>query len=171
MAAVSGRVSVSKDCPLETELRHVVALMQQKDGRFRVLNVTAEIQIKVPFHDIDVKGIVWHGNYLRYFEEARAELLDKIGYGYFAMKDSGYAWPVVDARVQYIKPLHLQQNIKVLARLVEYERQLKIDYEIFDIESGERTTKGYTTQVAVDMGNNELCFASPVILLEKLGIS
>ena len=65
MAAVSGLVSVSKDSPLETELRHVVALMQQKEGRFRVLNVTAEIQITDPFHDIDVKGIVWHGNYLR----------------------------------------------------------------------------------------------------------
>ena len=111
--------------PLETELRHFVSLIQQKNGRFIVLNVTAEIQIKVPFHDIDVKGIVWHGNYLRYFEEARAELLDKIGYGYFEMKDSGYAWPVVDARVKYIKPLHLQQNIKVLARLVEYESPTK----------------------------------------------
>ena len=136
-----------------------------------MLNVTAEIQIKVPFPDIDVKGIVWHGNYLRYFEEARAELLDKIGYGYFEMKDSGYTWPVVDARMQYIKPLHLQQNIKVTARLVEYDRQLKIAYEIFDLESGERTTKGYTTQVAVNMANNELCFASPKILLDKLGIS
>ena len=136
-----------------------------------MLNVTAEIQINVPFYDVDVKGIVWHGNYLRYFEEARAVLLDKIGYGYFEMKDSGYAWPVVDARIKYIKPLHLQQNIKVLARLVEYDRQLKIDYEIFDLESGELTTKGYTTQVAVNMGNNELCFASPKILLDKLGIS
>lgn len=136
-----------------------------------MLNVTAETQIKVPFHDIDVKGIVWHGNYLRYFEQARAVLLDKIGYGYFEMKDSGYAWPVVDARVQYIKPLYLQQNIKILARLVEYVRRLKIDYEIFDLESGERMTKGYTTQVAVNMDSNALCFASPKILLDKLGIS
>ena len=136
-----------------------------------MLNLTEELQIKVPFQDVDVMGIVWHGNYLRYFEEARAELLNKIGYGYFEMKESGYAWPVIDARVKYIKPLHLQQKIKVLARLVEYESQLKIDYEIFDLESGERTTKGYTTQVAVNMGNNEMCFASPKILLDKLGIS
>ena len=136
-----------------------------------MLNLTEELQIKVPFQDVDVMGIVWHGNYLRYFEEARAELLNKIGYGYFEMKESGYAWPVIDARVKYIKPLHLQQKIKVLARLVEYESQLKIDYEIFDLESGERTTKGYTTQVAVNMGNNEMCFASPKILLDKLGVS
>ena len=136
-----------------------------------MLNVSAEIQIKVPFYDVDAKGIVWHGNYLRYFEQARAELLNKIGYGYFEMKDSGYAWPVVDAHVPSITTLTIQQNIKVLSRLVEYERQLKIGYEIFDLESGNRATEGYTIQVAVNMGNNELCFASPKILLDKLGIS
>jgi acyl-CoA thioester hydrolase len=136
-----------------------------------MIELKAEIQIKIPFQDVDVMGIVWHGNYLRYFEEVRAELLDKVDYGYFQMKDSGYAWPIVDARVKYIKPLHLQQIIQVKARLVEYECQIKIEYEIFDVETGERTTKGYTKQVAVDMGSNEMCFVSPQVFLKKLGIS
>ncbi len=135
-----------------------------------MVELKAEIQIKIPFQDVDVMGIVWHGNYLRYFEEVRAELLDKVDYGYFQMKDSGYAWPIVDARVKYIKPLHLQQIIQVKARLVEYECQLKIEYEIFDVETGERTTKGYTKQVAVDMGSNEMCFVSPQVFLKKLGV-
>ena len=113
-------------------------------------------------------GLVWHGNYFRYFEEVRAELLGKIDYGYFEMKKSGYTWPLVDARVEYIKPLHLQQTILVKASLVEYERQLKIEYEVFDLASGERTTRGYTTQVAVNMENNEICYTSPKILLDKL---
>ena len=135
-----------------------------------MIELKAEIQLKIPFQDVDVMGIVWHGNYLRYFEEARAELLDKVDYGYFQMKESGYAWPIVDARVKYIKPLHLQQIVRVKARLVEYECQLKIEYEIFDVETGERTTKGYTKQVAVDMESNEMCFVSPKVLLEKLGV-
>ena len=42
-----------------------------------MVDLTAEITIKIPFQDVDVMGIVWHGNYLRYFEEARAELMDK----------------------------------------------------------------------------------------------
>ena len=136
-----------------------------------MIELKAEIQLKIPFQDVDVMGIVWHGNYLRYFEEARAELLDKVDYGYFQMKESGYAWPIVDARVKYIKPLHLQQIVQVKARLVEYECQLKIEYEIFDVETGERTTKGYTKQVAVDMESNEMCFVSPKVFLEKLGVS
>ena len=136
-----------------------------------MVDLTAVVTIKIPFQDVDVMGIVWHGNYLRYFEEARAELMDKIDFSYFEMKASGYAWPIVDARVKYIKPLLLQQIVQVQAKLVEYECQLKINYEVFDAESGERTTKGYTTQVAVDMQNNEMCFASPQILLDKLGVS
>jgi len=135
-----------------------------------MIELKAELQLKIPFQDVDVMGIVWHGNYLRYFEEARAELLDKVDYGYFQMKASGYAWPIVDARVKYIKPLHLQQIVRVKARLVEYECQLKIEYEIFDVETGERTTKGYTKQVAVDMESNEMCFVSPKVFLEKLGV-
>ena len=135
-----------------------------------MIELKAEIQLKIPFQDVDVMGIVWHGNYLRYFEEARAELLDKVDYGYFQMKESGYAWPIVDTRVKYIKPLHLQQIVRVKARLVEYECQLKIEYEIFDVETGERTTKGYTKQVAVDMESNEMCFVSPKVFLEKLGV-
>ncbi|MCK4509583.1 MAG: acyl-CoA thioesterase [Desulfuromonadales bacterium] len=135
-----------------------------------MIELKAEIQLKIPFQDVDVMGIVWHGNYLRYFEEARAELLDKVDYGYFQMKESGYAWPIVDARVKYIKPLHLQQIVQVKARLVEYECQLKIEYEVFDVETGERTTKGYTKQVAVDMESNEMCFVTPKVFLEKLGV-
>ena len=135
-----------------------------------MIELKAEIQLKIPFQDVDVMGIVWHGNYLRYFEEVRAELLDKVDYGYFQMKESGYAWPIVDARVKYIKPLHLQQIVQVKARLVEYECQLKIEYEVFDVETGERTTKGYTKQVAVDMESNEMCFVSPKVFFEKLGV-
>ena len=130
--------------------------------------LTAEIQIKIPFQDVDIMGIVWHGNYFRYFEEVRSELLDKIDYEFFEMKKSGYTWPLIDTRVEFIKPLRLQQTILVKACVVEYERQLKIVYEVFDVATGERTTKGYTTQVAVNMENNEICFKSPKVLLDKL---
>ena len=135
-----------------------------------MIELSAEVHIKVPFQDVDAMRIVCHGNYFRYFEEARAALLDKISYGYFEMKDSGYAWPVVDVRTKFIKPLLLQQKIRVVAKLVEYENQLKIAYDIFDASTGERTTKGTTTQVAIDMATNEMCFASPQVLFDKLGM-
>lgn len=62
---------------------------------------TAEVELTVPFHDVDMMGVVWHGNYFRYFEIAREALLNQFNYGYRQMKESGYLWPVVDTRVKY----------------------------------------------------------------------
>jgi acyl-CoA thioester hydrolase len=61
-----------------------------------------------------------------------------------------------------------QQRVLVVATLEEYENRLKISYVITDMDTGERVTKGYTTQVAVENESTELCFVSPPILIEKI---
>ena len=132
---------------------------------------TAEIAITIPFHDVDAMGVVWHGHYLRYMEIAREALLGQFNYGYRQMKDSGYLWPVVDARVKYRAPLTFEQRIRVRASIEEYENRLRIGYRIFDDASGKNTTSGYTIQVAVEQHTQALCFVSPPILLQRLGIS
>jgi acyl-CoA thioester hydrolase len=129
-----------------------------------------EIELKIPFHDADMMEIVWHGHYAKYFEIARCELLDRIGYNYIAMRDSGYAWPIIDLRIRYIKPAVFGQYIRVRAAIAEWENRLKIDYLITDALTGAKLVKGYTVQVAVNMRNNEMCLESPPVLLEKLGI-
>ena len=130
----------------------------------------ALVTITVPFHDVDVMEVVWHGHYAKYFEIARCALLDKIAYNCREMKESGYSWPVIELNTRYIKPAEFGQDIQVRARLKEYETRLKIEYLITDAASGERLTKGHTVQVAVDMEKCELLLASPPILLEKLGV-
>lgn len=127
--------------------------------------------ITVPFHDIDSVGIAWHGHYAKYFEVARCELLQSFNYGYDAMRESGYIWPVIDLRVRYIKPMRFNQRVAVTASLREWENRLLIDYLITDADSNERLTKGHTSQVAVDMKSGEMCFVSPPVLFERLGIS
>ncbi|WP_318362621.1 thioesterase family protein [Enterobacter sp.] len=132
---------------------------------------TAEVTLTVPFHDVDMMGVVWHGNYFRYFEIAREALLNQFNYGYRQMRDSGYVWPVVDTRVKYRDVLTFEQTFRVRATLVEYENRLKINYEIVDASSGKRTTTGYTIQVAVEAQSKELCFVSPAILFERMGVT
>lgn len=130
-----------------------------------------EIELEVAFYDCDPMGIVWHGNYLKYFEVARGALLDRYGFGYLAMAASGYLWPIVDIRVKYIRSCRLQQRIKVSAEITEYENRLRVDYLISDAVSGERLTKGHSIQVAVDQQSGEMCFVSPPVLLQRLGVS
>lgn len=125
----------------------------------------------VPFFDLDPMQVVWHGHYVKYLELTRCDLLDQIGYGYQAMFDSGYAWPVIDLRIQYAKPLRFGQRIRVEAKLEEWEYRLKIRYTIFDQDSGERLTKAYTCQAAVDLATEEMCYETPAPLRKALGLS
>lgn len=135
-----------------------------------MIEAEAEVKIVIPFHDVDVMGIVWHGHYVKYLEIARCALLDKIDYNYPQMKASGYAWPVIDMRIRYPRPLLFQQIVRVRAKLEEWENRLKIRYLIEDAASGQRLTRAYTVQVALDMAKNEMLFVSPNILFQKLGI-
>ena len=130
----------------------------------------AEVEIIIPFHDVDMMAISWHGHYVKYFELARCALFDKIDYNYEQMRDSGYAWPVIDLRIRYPGPTTFNQKVIVKAVISEWENRLKIDYELRDSQTAKRLTKGYTVQVAVDMSNQEMCFESPPILYEKLGL-
>ncbi|MCQ8128139.1 acyl-CoA thioesterase [Methylomonas sp. WSC-6] len=130
----------------------------------------AEVELTVPFFDIDMLGIAWHGHYCKYIEIARCAMLDKIDYGYMAMRATGYVWPIVDIQLRYVRPARFDQRIKVSAELVEWEYRMKIKYRITDAESGEVLAKGHTVQAAVDSASGEMSFASPAVFLDKLGI-
>jgi acyl-CoA thioester hydrolase len=132
---------------------------------------SAEAEVQVQFFDLDPMQVVWHGHYVKYLEVARCALLDTIDYNYAQMKDSGYAWPVIDMRLRYIDSATFGQRLKLRAEIVEWENRLKIDYLITDAASGRRLLRGSTTQVAVDMLTREMCFVSPAVLFQKLGIS
>lgn len=129
------------------------------------------IDIQVPFHDVDMMEVVWHGHYVKYVEIARCALLDKIAYNYIQMRDSGYAWPVIELRIRYVKPAAFGQIITVHAEIVEWENRLKINYLITDKLTGTKLTKGYSIQVAIDNQTKAMCFESPNVLLEKLGVA
>ena len=120
------------------------------------------------FYDLDPMNIVWHGNYPRFFEVARTALLERIGYSYDAMVASGYAWPIVDMHVRYYRPLRLGRWVDVTASITEWENRLKIEYIMRDSENGQKTTKGHTVQVAVDVKSEAMLWQTPPILKEKL---
>ena len=131
----------------------------------------ATVTVQIPFHDVDLMGVAWHGHYFRYLEIARSAMFDQIRYNYREMRDFGLSWPIVDFRLRYLRPARLGQLIAVRARLAEFELRLRVDYLITDAASGERLTKGHSIQVPVDMATGELVLGTPEILYQKLGIA
>jgi acyl-CoA thioester hydrolase len=131
----------------------------------------AESETQVQFFDLDPMEIVWHGHYVKYLEIVRGVLLDAIDYNYAQMKAPGYVWPVIDLHLRYIAPAAFTQRLRLRAEIVEWENRLKIAYLISDAVSGRRLSRATTTQVAVQIATGEMCYVSPPVLFEKLGVA
>ncbi|PQP05335.1 MULTISPECIES: thioesterase family protein [Pseudomonas] len=127
-----------------------------------------DTEILVPFFDVDTMNVVWHGHYVKYLEVARCALLDRIGHNYDAMVASGYAWPVIDLQLRYVRGAVFGQKLNVRASLVEWENRLKINYLISDLATGERLTRAVSVQVAVDMSRREMQLASPKVFTDAV---
>jgi acyl-CoA thioester hydrolase len=130
--------------------------------------IKAEAEFTVEFYDVDSMEVVWHGNYVKYFEKARCALLNKIGYGYKEMRDSGYAFPVTDISLKYVRPLKFGDRVRAQAVLDEYENRIRIKYVLFSVETGEVTTKGMSTQMAFHIDSDDSCFICPRIFTDKV---
>ncbi|MDZ5459469.1 acyl-CoA thioesterase [Azohydromonas lata] len=130
-----------------------------------------EVEISPAFHDLDPMDIVWHGNYVKYLEVARCALLQRLGYDVPQMRESGYAWPIVDMRLKYVRSIEYGQRVKVRAQIVEWENRLRIEYLIRDAVTGHKINSAWTIQVAVDMRTREMCFVCPPVLWDKLGVA
>jgi acyl-CoA thioester hydrolase len=133
--------------------------------------LTHEIEVTPAFYDIDVMEIVYHGHYVRYLELARSALLAKFNYDYPRMRDSGYACPVVDMRLKYVRPATFGQTLTVRATVTEWENRLRIDYVLRDTATGQKVNSAHTIQVAVDMATRTMCFVCPPVLWERLGVA
>jgi len=132
------------------------------------MSLSAEAEIEIPFFDVDPMRVAWHGHYVKYFEVARCAMLRKIDYDYPQMEQSGFQFPVVEIYLRYVNPARFGQILLAQAELLEYENRLKIGYRITDRASGQRLTKGWSVQVAIDAQTRELQFVSPRALIERV---
>lgn len=130
--------------------------------------ISASVETQVQFYDLDPMEIMWHGNYVKLFEEARCALLDKLEYNYPQMRADGFGWPVVDLRVKYVAPARFGMRIRVTATLKEYLNRMVVDYQVTDMDGGVRLTKGQTTMVCVDAQTGTLQFETPPAFRRKV---
>lgn len=123
--------------------------------------IEAETRIQIPFYDLDPMGVVWHGNYLKYTEIARANLMDKIGYSYLEMKEDNVVYPIAKMDLKYIKSAILNQKLILHAELTEYEPAIKVSYTFIDEDTNEIIFKANSMQICVDVNTNESIYIAP----------
>ena len=128
----------------------------------------AETNLNVEFYDLDPMNVVWHGNYVKYLEAARCDMLNKLGYNYIDMRNDGFAYPVATIDMKYIKPCVFNQELKVVSSIEEIEPSLIIKYTIFDNKTGEKLFKAKTMQICVNINTKESVYEAPENLKKKL---
>ena len=109
------------------------------------------VQIRVRYSETDQMGVVYHGNYLPYFEVGRVEWLRRHGISYSEMEKSGIALPIVSLTLNYKKPARYDDLLTIKTTLKSQE-SVKIAFDCtITSESGELLTSGHFLLVFVDI--------------------
>ena len=129
----------------------------EKNGS--ALYVTKNIDIR--FSEVDSMNVVWHGNYLLYFEDAREAFGQKYGLDYLTIYHNGYYAPLVDMSLQYKRPsVYGQKTVIKITYCPTDAAKLVFEYEIWDEEGVTLFVKGRSVQVFMDM-NYQLIWTNP----------
>jgi acyl-CoA thioester hydrolase len=130
------------------------------------------VELTVPFHDLDPMQVVWHGNYLKYFELARQRLFDDSGVDLYRVAvEDGTLFPIVKTALKYVQPLRFRDRIRVSAQVIDAQRRIVLQFEIRRLSDDQVCTRGTSEQLAVRAADQSLLFAIPAevrdALLEK----
>lgn len=131
-----------------------------------------EIEMTVPFHDLDPLQVVWHGNYLKYFDIARFALFSHCGVDLHAYsKTSGFLFPVTRTSTKHILPLRYRDRFIVRATVREAHIRIVLDFEIRLADDDTVTTRGRGEQVSVKYPGDELMLQIPPEIEAALTLS
>lgn len=124
--------------------------------------LTHRTEVTVRFNEADPLGIVWHGHYLRYFEDGREAFGRAHGISYLDCFQHGYAVPVVSVHCDYTRPLRYGDSVVVEATYINSPAaKLTFDYRILEAKSGQSVATGNSVQVFVDARSFELQLTVP----------
>lgn len=131
-------------------------------------NITSEMKIIVPFYDLDPMNIVWHGNYVKYLEQARCDFFDKLNYNYTDMYNDGVMYPIVKMDFKFIKSAKFGEELLVKCILRELEPAIIIKYEIYSGE--DKILTATTMQMEVSVETGETLYEAPKQLRKACGL-
>ncbi len=126
--------------------------------------ITHEVKIRVRYKDTDKMGVVYHSNYIVYYEEARTELFRAIGMPYAELEAQGIMTPILEVESKYFAPAYYDEVVTVRATIAEEPMaRLNITYEVMD-EAGKVINTGRTTLGFVNAQTRRPCRAPEAML-------
>ena len=124
------------------------------------LSVRAEVLVR--FNEADPLGIVWHGHYIRYFEDGREFFGDKYGIGYLDFYNRGFIVPIVSIQCDYKRSLRFGDRVIVETKYLPCEAaKLQFQYRLFKSGTEELVATGSSVQVFLDRESSTLQLSNP----------
>lgn len=126
-----------------------------------------QTEVTVRFNEADPLGIVWHGHYIRYFEDGREDFGKKYKISYLDFYKNNLAVPVVSVQCDYKKPLRYGNTLLVESTyLPTAAAKLKFAYRILEAQTGALVATGSSMQVFVDIKSFDLQLSTPLFFEE-----
>ena len=106
---------------------------------------------KVQNYETDQMGIVHHSNYIRWFEEARCDLLDYMGVGFADLEKQGIISPILSVEADYLRMVYYGDTVSIDAYIKEYNGiKLTVGYEVKDDRTGMVHCRGTSKHCFID---------------------
>ena len=122
-------------------------------------------EVRVRYQETDAMGIVYHANYLTWFEIARVDMLDKLNVPYRELEAQGYLLPVLEASLKYKKPAKFDDRLTVSASIRELPSvRITVHYEVR--RGNERLVSGSTMHAFI--GKDGYPVKPPDAFMEKV---
>jgi acyl-CoA thioester hydrolase len=127
-----------------------------------VKELSSRTEVLVRFNEADPLGIVWHGHYIRYFEDGREAFGIMHGLGYLEVYKLGFVIPVVSVQCDFKRSLRYGDSVIVETKYIPGEAaKLKFTYRLFNAATGELVATGSSVQVFLKKEDSALQLSNP----------
>jgi len=124
------------------------------------------VKIRAIYADTDAMGIVYHTNYIRWFEVGRTELFRDMGIVYTEVEAAGFNLPLTQVYCHYLLPTHYDDLIFVETEIAYLRRaSMKFAYLIWDEKREKLLTEGYSIHACTDRAGKIIRI--PAVIAEK----
>ncbi len=148
-------------------LFRLIKVILQPTGLRTMKPITVRTEVNVRFNEADPLGIVWHGHYIRYFEDGREAFGRKYGCSYLDFYKNGLVVPIVHVECDYKKSLKYGDTVIVESTYIPtVAAKIKFQFNLYNAATGDLVAKGSTTQVFLEKESNSLLLITPKFFAE-----
>lgn len=127
-----------------------------------ILVLSATYEKPIPFHDLDPLGVLWHGNYVAYMEEAREVFLEKYALRYMQMEVGGYIEPVTHVDIRYKGSFLYGDTVLIeITYLPSKRARIDFEYKFYRKSDHQLMTEASTSHHFLKADTKEVAFSRP----------